>query len=176
MSSTAPQLRGRLPRVSPRAAQAAVARARLTVVPRVRSRAPRMPFVMLVSALLLGGVVGLLLFNTSMQQASFQATALERQASDLGARQEALELELQTLREPNRVARAAQRAGMVIPSSAADLDLGSGEVTGRSEAASGTGLPLAPPAAKRPASLDPGTERVRAGAGTASDGVPSRRR
>ena len=34
----------------------------------------------LVSLVLLGGVVGLLLFNTSMQQASFTATALEDQA------------------------------------------------------------------------------------------------
>ncbi|MGH3307948.1 MAG: hypothetical protein ACRDOX_09690, partial [Nocardioides sp.] len=61
-------------------AEAAVERARLTVVPRRRTRAARMPFVMLVSLVLLGGVIGLLLFNTSMQQASFAATALEEQA------------------------------------------------------------------------------------------------
>ena len=35
--------------------------------------APRVPFVTLVSLMLLGGVVGLLMFNTSMQQASFRA-------------------------------------------------------------------------------------------------------
>ena len=84
MSSTAPQLRSRLPRL----AEAAVERARLTVVPRRRTRAPRVPFVTLVSTLLLGGVVGLLLFNTSMQQASFAATALEEQATNLSAREQ----------------------------------------------------------------------------------------
>ena len=53
--------------------------------PRRRVRAARVPFVTLVSLLLLGGVVGLLLFNTSMQQASFAATSLEGQASTLDA-------------------------------------------------------------------------------------------
>ena len=70
MSSPALQLRERLPRL----AEDAVDRARLTVVPRRRVRAARMPFVTLVSLVLLGGVVGLLCFNTQMQQASFAAT------------------------------------------------------------------------------------------------------
>ena len=93
MSSTAAQLRSRLPRI----AEVAVQRARLTVVPRPRTRprAPRVPFVTLVSVILLGGVIGLLMFNTSMQQASFRAAALEQQADDLTAQQEALGLELQ---------------------------------------------------------------------------------
>ena len=69
MSTPAVQLRERLPRL----AEDAVARARLTVVPRRRVRAARMPFVTLVSLILLGGVVGLLCFNTQMQQASFAA-------------------------------------------------------------------------------------------------------
>ncbi|NGZ99991.1 hypothetical protein G5V59_06500 [Nocardioides sp. W3-2-3] len=91
MSSTAPQIR-RLQTVAPRIAQAALQRARLTVVPRARrSRAPRVPFVTFVSVILLAGVLGLLLFNTSMQQASFRATALQKQATDLSAQQEALE-------------------------------------------------------------------------------------
>ena len=79
----------------PRLAEAAVDRARLTVVPRVRARAPRVPFVTLVSLVLLGGVVGLLMFNTSMQQASFAATALEDQAATLTAREQTLRMELE---------------------------------------------------------------------------------
>ena len=117
MSSTAPQLRSRLPRL----AEAAVERARLTVVPRRRARTPRIPFVTLVSLLLLGGVVGLLLFNTSMQQASFAATALEDQATSLSAREQTLQMELERLRDPQRVAEAAKRQGLVIPSAPAFL-------------------------------------------------------
>ena len=154
MSSTAPQLRSRLPRI----AEAAVQRARLTVVPRTRrrTRAPRVPFVTLVSAVLLAGVIGLLLFNTSMQQASFQETAMERQARDLAARQEALALDVQELRDPERLARMAQAAGMVIPTTpAGTLDLRTGRIDGDPQPATGTGLPLAEPGPDRPAELDP---------------------
>ena len=70
MSSPAVQTRSRVTRI----AQEAVEKARLSVVPRVRTRAPQVPFMTLVSLVLISGVVGLLLFNTSMQQASFAAT------------------------------------------------------------------------------------------------------
>ena len=65
---------------------AAVERARLTVVPArslARSQAARTPFAVLVIALLVAGVVGLLMFNTHMQQTSFTATALEQQSQIL---------------------------------------------------------------------------------------------
>ena len=84
MSALMNQARNRVPRI----AEAAVERARLTVVPRAPGRsAARVPFVVLVSLLLVGGVAGLLCFNTSMQQASFTSTAMEEQAA--GARREA---------------------------------------------------------------------------------------
>ena len=74
-------------------------------------RAARVPFVTLVSLVLLGGVVGLLLFNTSMQQASFATTALEEQATTLSAREQTLQMELDVLRDPQRVAERAQTHG-----------------------------------------------------------------
>jgi hypothetical protein len=116
--------------VRSRIAEVAVERARLTVVPRRRTRAARMPFVALVSLVLLGGVVGLLLFNTSMQQSSFAATALEGQATTLAARQQSLQMELEQLRNPQRIAGAAQRLGMVQAGNPAFLDLASGAIVG----------------------------------------------
>lgn len=121
------QVRSRLPRIADDAFQ----RARLTVVPRRRTQAARMPFVALVSMVLLGGVVGLLLFNTSMQQASFASTALQTQADTLAARQQALEMDLDRLRDPQRIAASAQRLGMVQACSPAFLSLGTGKVTGQ---------------------------------------------
>ncbi|MBM9460473.1 hypothetical protein JK386_11215 [Nocardioides sp. zg-536] len=156
MSSTASAQRARLPHAAPRMAQAALERARLSVVPRRRTTAPRVPFVTFVSIILLGGVIGLLLFNTSMQQASFQATALQKQATDLSAQQEALEMDLQSLREPQRVARAAQRLGMVIPATPAGvLHLGSGRISGQPTPASAAdSIPLNTPAPSKPAQLE----------------------
>jgi cell division protein FtsB len=153
MSSTAPALRARVPRL----AGAALERARLTVVPKRRSRkSSSVPFLVMVSMLAVAGVVGLLLFNTSMQQASFAATDLQRQADTLTAREQTLQMQLDRLRDPQVIAVKAQRLGMVLPSSPAVLDLRTGKVLGDPTPA--TRLDplrlMAPPPAK-PAALDP---------------------
>ncbi|HEY3530106.1 MAG TPA: hypothetical protein VGK78_13250 [Nocardioides sp.] len=153
MSSTAPAIRATVPRL----AGAALERARLTVVPRrKRRRTSPVPFLLVVSMLAVGGVVGLLLFNTSMQQASFAASDLQRQADALEARQQTLQMELDHLRDPQAIALRAQRMGMVLPSNPAVLDLRTGKVLG--DPAPATRLDplrlLAPPPAK-PAELDP---------------------
>lgn len=157
MSSPALQLRpGQIRSRGQRNVRAAVERARLTVVPRRRTEAARMPFVMLVSLVLLGGVVGLLLFNTSMQQASFAATSLERQASTLSARQQTLEMELEVLRNPQHVAEQAQKMGMVVSSSPAFLRLSDGKVLGAPAAATPVeGLRIRPRPPVKPRVLNP---------------------
>ena len=156
MSSTAPNP-NRLPRVAPRIAQVALQRARLSVVPRpVASRAPRVPFVALISAILLLGVLGLLFFNTSMQQASFRETRLSQQARDLNAQVEAAQLSVNQLRDPQRIARLAQRMGMVIPAGASGVvDIATGKITGDPVPAIGKGLPLDAVPAIRPHFLPP---------------------
>ena len=62
-----------------------------------------------------------------MQQASFAATALQEQADTLTARQQTLTMELDALRNPQRVAEAAQRMGMVPATTPAFLDLETGK-------------------------------------------------
>ena len=152
MSSPALQLRERISRRS----EQAIARARLTVVPRRRVRAARMPFVTLVSLVLLGGIVGLLCFNTQMQQASFAATSLEAQSNSLTAREQTLHDELQDLRSPQNLATLAQRAGMVVPQSACTLRLAAGTTEKGCEAATAVDpLPLLGQPPKKPAVLDP---------------------
>ena len=148
MSSPALQTRTRVTRI----AQDAVDKARLTVVPRVRTRAPRVPFVTLVSLVLVAGIVGLLLFNTSMQQASFAASSLENEADVLAAREQTLRMELDELRNPQRVAEEAQQMGMVIPSAPVFLDLKTGRTSGvRTPATRENAIQLLPPAPVMPA-------------------------
>lgn len=158
MSSPMPQVRARIPRF----AEAAVERARLTVVPRRRTDAARMPFVALVTVILLGGVVGLLLFNTSMQQASFAATALQDRADALAARQQTLQMDLDRLRDPQRIAEAATKLGMVPACNPAFLELGSGKVRGEPCAATAA-VPfrINPRPPQKPAVLDPAPHIVR---------------
>lgn len=143
----------------PRFAEAAVTRARLTVVPqRVvgRTQAARTPFAVLVITLLVAGVVGLLMFNTQMQQASFRATSLQERADALTARQQSLNLELDQLRDPQRLALAAKELGMVAPSQPAFLRLSDGRVLGTPAAATAAdSVRLTPFPQKKPASINP---------------------
>jgi len=120
-----------------RLAESAVERARLTVVPRGRTTAPRTPFVILVAVVLLGGVVLLLMFNTSMQQASFRATRLEEKATLLNAKKQQLRMELDTLRDPQRVSEEAAHLGMVPMLTPAFLRLSDGTVLGVAQPATG---------------------------------------
>ncbi|WP_127480407.1 hypothetical protein [Nocardioides pantholopis] len=140
----------------PRIAGDAVERARLTVVPRARAaRAARVPFVLLVSALLLGGVVGLLMFNTSMQQASFTATTLQERAANLQAREQELTAQLEELRNPQRLAVAARKQGMRTPPAPAFLHA-DGTVSGNpAPAAAQDGERVNPRPQGLPAALDP---------------------
>lgn len=147
---------------APRLAEVAVERARLTVVPRGSTRASRVPFFSLVTVLLLGGVVGLLLFNTSMQQSSFTATTLEQRATLLSARQESLAMQLEQLRNPQVIGRRAQQLGMRVPAAPLFLDLADGSVEGDPAGAQALApvlLDPRPPA--RPAELDPSEAVVR---------------
>lgn len=149
MNRPAAQARSRVPRI----AGAAVERARLTVVPRTRAvRAARVPFVLFVSLILLLGVVGLLMFNTSMQQASFALDTYQERAVSLAAREEQLSAELEELRNPQALAEKAQGLGMVQPPCAPTLRLADGSVVGAEACAgAGPGQPLdlaaEPPAA-----------------------------
>lgn len=140
-----------------RIAEQAVERARLTVVPRLRRRTPRVPFVILLSMLLVAGVVGLLMFNTTMQQNSFTATSLERQVEDLTARKEALEMELQRLNNPQRVAEEAKALGMVEGPVAGYVDLRDGTVSGADLPPAGpeSQFSIEEPPVTKPSVLDP---------------------
>lgn len=138
---------GNLSRIDEQAAR----RARLTVSPRLRVPTPRFPFVTLVTMILVGGVVGLLLFNTSMQQASFAATALEDQAQALSERQQTLQMELEDLRDPQRLAESARALGMVPVARPAFLRLKDGKFLGDpAPATSADQLVIDAPPAPRP--------------------------
>ncbi|HEX6249670.1 MAG TPA: hypothetical protein VFZ64_17520 [Nocardioidaceae bacterium] len=152
MSTPLSQPRSRVPRF----AEAAVERARLTVVPGGVQKAARVPFVTLVSLLLVGGVAGLLLFNTSMQQASFVATSMEQQAAVLAGKEESLRMQLHRMRDPQNLAAEAKRMGMVPADNPAFLRLSDGKVLGRPTVADPTdAVRITPLPPVKPQSLRP---------------------
>jgi hypothetical protein len=101
-------------------------------------------------------VVGLLCFNTQMQQASFAATSLETQSDNLAAREQTLHDELQTLRNPQNLAAQAQAAGMVVPQSSCTLRIAAGTTDNDCAPATNANTPtLLPRAPKKPPVLNP---------------------
>jgi hypothetical protein len=109
-------------------------RPRLTVVPAIGRRTSRLPFVAVVIAVLGLGLVGLLLLNTSMERGAFTVTALRAESSALTLRQQALQLDVAGLQQPQSLAQRAVGLGMVPDPGPAFLDLGSGAVRGHSAA------------------------------------------
>lgn len=131
MSTFLEQTRARVPRL----ADAVQQRARLSVVTGASQHAPRLPFAAFVLAVLGLGLVGLLVLNTTLQQGAFHARSLEQKAEDLEVRKEALALEVDALRAPDRVARQAQAMGMLPNHNPAFIFLGDNTVRGDAEAA-----------------------------------------
>lgn len=151
MSSLTTAGRVRAPR-----AVAAVERARLALVPARVTGAPRAPFAALVLVILGAGVVGLLMFNTQMQQASFRATELADRAQTLAAQRQALDMELERLRDPQRLAGAGRQLGMVVPPVPLFLRLSDGVVLGVPTVARSTdSMRIYERPARVPAALNP---------------------
>ena len=135
----------------PRFAEEAVERARLTVVPPLSGRPPTAPFTILVS-----GVLGLLAFNTSMQDKAFETTRLQAKADALKAKRQRLALELSALRDPQALASRAKRMGMVPPPAPAFLSLKDGTVKGDAQpAVGGAGIQINQNPSKKPPALNP---------------------
>lgn len=113
-----------------RLAEQAVERARLAVVPKTAGRPPQVPFAVLVALALVGGVAGLLAFNTNMAAASFTATTLQGRVDQLQAKEQHLQMQIDNLQDPQRLAREATRLGMVPISDPAFIRLKDGRVMG----------------------------------------------
>lgn len=127
--------RGRLRSLAPRP----LPRPRLTIVPKVAARAPRIPFVLLVVTVLGLGLVGLLLLNTGLQRGAYQLTDLRQTSSELSLRQQNLRQQVAHLQQPQQLANRALRLGMVRSETPAFLSLSTGRVIGA--AAPGTTQP-----------------------------------
>ncbi len=88
----------------------------LVVVPSMatgRTRPTRAPFVVLISALLVAGLMALLLLNTLLAQDSFALHALQKQTASLSDTEQALAQEVARAQTPQSLAQRATGLGMV---------------------------------------------------------------
>ncbi len=114
-----------------------VATPRLRVAPPAPINAPRAPFIALVVAVVVAGVLGILMINTKTAENSFQLDSLQKRQSDLDARQQALENEIAANNMPGSLDAAARRLGLVRADSPAYIRLPDGKVFGVPKPGSG---------------------------------------
>ncbi|MFB6810718.1 hypothetical protein [Streptomyces sp. NPDC056387] len=114
-------------------------------------QAARTPFVLLVVALLAGGLISLLLLNSALNQGSFQLSRLKKETTALTDEEQALQRDVDGYSAPDALQRRAQELGLV-PGGSPVFIGPDGKVTGTAAPAE----PLPPPAASpNPAGPNP---------------------
>src|SRR6201985_3984427 len=81
--------------------------------PRARSRAPRMPFILLLVGLLGGALVSLLVISTTLAQGSFHVTKLQEQNASLAREKQILTNQVAQAENPAVIAQKAEDLGML---------------------------------------------------------------
>ncbi|GJF32995.1 membrane protein [Kitasatospora sp. NE20-6] len=109
-------------------------RARITAGPGFRPARGRTPFAVLVVMLLSGGLLGLLMLNTALNEGSFELSRLKKQTTDLTDERQGLQEQIDGNAAPDALARRARELGMVPGGGPAFLQ-DDGSVLGRPGAA-----------------------------------------
>ena len=84
---------------------------------------PRMPFVLLVLVLLGGGLICLLVINTTLGATSFRISQLQSTNATLATQQEALQQQIAAEKSPAQIAQRAYQLGMRVQANGNILDL-----------------------------------------------------
>jgi hypothetical protein len=103
---------------------------------RPRSRAARMPFILLLVGLLGGALVSLLVISTTLAQGAFRITNLQQQNANLARQQQILTNDVAQAANPAVIAKEAGQLGMRPNPRLGFIDLKSGKiVTGKPSSA-----------------------------------------
>lgn len=120
-------------------------RAELYALPDGAPAPRRGPFVLLMVLLLGGGLAGLLLLNTQLQQNSFTLQSLQQQQATLDDTAQVLSQQVDEMQAPQVIQSAAAAMGLVPAQNPRYLDLRTGKLT---SGAAVTAVPRAPSAAE----------------------------
>lgn len=83
------------------------------LLPAGTGRAARTPFVVLIVVLLSGGLLTLLMLNSSLNEGSFELSKIKKQTTDLTDEEQALQREVSGYEDPGALERRAHGLGMV---------------------------------------------------------------
>ncbi|MFF2789459.1 hypothetical protein ACFVT6_22330 [Streptomyces sp. NPDC058049] len=143
--------------------------------PRPGGQAARMPFVLLVVALLGGGLISLLLLNSALNEGSFQLSKLTKETTALTDEEQALQRDVDAYSAPDALQRRAHELGLV-PGGSPVFIGPDGKVAGSAAPAeappSPTQSPPAAPAGPAPATAPVPGQPVPSAASSAASGSP----
>ncbi|WP_067604358.1 hypothetical protein [Nocardiopsis listeri] len=94
------------------------------------SRAPKIPFVLLILCLLGGALVSLLLLRSLVAQEAYAITSLQSENREMSYEEQRLEESVAHLETSDRIAQEAEEMGMEPGQAPLFLDLDNGEITG----------------------------------------------
>jgi len=117
-------------------------------------RVPRLPFLLLTLAVMVVGVLGLVALNVGVNQQSFEISRLQRQNQAAETRWTVLQAEVDRLKAPSRIAKAAKAAHLVPAGRARVVAWPGSRVRGRGSAPPGAATSPAAPGGGRVASDD----------------------
>jgi len=103
---------------------------RLRVAPPPPVSGPRAPFVALVLALVIGGVLGILVVNTKIAENAFRLDRLQKEQAALNVQEQELRQEIAQAEAPGNLAAEARKLGLVGGGTPAYIRLQDGKVIG----------------------------------------------
>ncbi|MEW2382059.1 hypothetical protein AB0873_08195 [Micromonospora sp. NPDC047707] len=110
---------------------------RLRVAPPAPVSVPRAPFAALIVTLVVGGVLGILLVNTKINENAFRLEKLQQQQAKLDLEQQQLNRQIAEHEAPGNLTAAARRLGLVEAGEPAYIRLPDGKTIGVPQPASG---------------------------------------
>ncbi|MFJ8161337.1 hypothetical protein ACIRBY_10410 [Streptomyces sp. NPDC096136] len=134
-------------------------------------QAARMPFVLLVVALLAGGLISLLLLNSALNQGSFQLSRLKKETTALTDEQQALQRDVDGYSAPDALQRRARELGLVPGGSPVFLGP-DGKTAGTPATAEAPPPPSPAPPSPAPSSAPAATQNPDGPAQPAPSGTP----
>lgn len=108
----------------------------LRVAPPLPVSVPRAPFIALILVVVVGGVLGILMVNTKINENAFRLQKLQKQQTLLDVEEQQLKQEIATAEDPGTLIAKAKKLGLV-PGTPAQIRLPDGRVIGVPKPADG---------------------------------------
>jgi hypothetical protein len=126
-----------MPQGEPNRRQQREQRPKLRLAPPLPVSAPRVPFVVMIVVLVIGGVIGILALNQKINENAFELDKLQAEQAKLDRQEQNLNEQIANAQAPGNLAAAARKLGLVPAGAPAFIRLPDGRIIGVPQPADG---------------------------------------